>query len=397
VALTAYTGPPGSGKSYALVERVIVPAVMAGRAVLTNLEGVQPDKVEQYCADKGGVGGSVRLFDGYDTLKPGFFPASQEDAASIMRPGDLLVMDEVRMYWPRRGTFPQEIVKFIRFHRHFTAADGTASDLVLASQLATDFHADFRGVSERTFRFKKLSTLGASGRYVFEMWEGHLQPKGGSAVKGQGKYKPEIFDLYKSYSGGAGGLEKLTDNRGNIWKQSKTWFLIGGTFAALAVGGWALWHFLHPATFVAKPAESAAGVAAPPAPVQAAPAPAPVKTELSTRMRIAGDYQIGGAKSVVLEVDGGKLVGDTYGGIIEKDGLPVAGVVDGAVVRTFPEPCRAIVSDSGEEITRPASRAKDLLGFALEQPPLCLCLVRPCDHFEPPPFRVLPKLLALLI
>lgn len=49
MAITAYIGTPGSGKSYEIVRSVIIPAVCAGRRIVTNIYGVSYEKIIEYC------------------------------------------------------------------------------------------------------------------------------------------------------------------------------------------------------------------------------------------------------------------------------------------------------------------------------------------------------------
>lgn len=49
MAISAYVGVPGSGKSYEVVSNVIIPAFMKGRRIVTNLYGISQDKINAYC------------------------------------------------------------------------------------------------------------------------------------------------------------------------------------------------------------------------------------------------------------------------------------------------------------------------------------------------------------
>ncbi|WP_370618253.1 zonular occludens toxin domain-containing protein [Citrobacter meridianamericanus] len=51
MAISGYIGIPGSGKSYECVANVLLPAVLSGRRVITNIIGVVPDVVYDYCVD----------------------------------------------------------------------------------------------------------------------------------------------------------------------------------------------------------------------------------------------------------------------------------------------------------------------------------------------------------
>jgi zona occludens toxin (predicted ATPase) len=43
MALSIYVGPPGSGKTYTAVESIAIPAAKAGRTIITNIKGINPE------------------------------------------------------------------------------------------------------------------------------------------------------------------------------------------------------------------------------------------------------------------------------------------------------------------------------------------------------------------
>ena len=77
MAITVYTGPPGAGKSHALVAQVIVPAICAGRRVRTNVAGIEPQEVYKHCLDdprRKGAMGELELFHGEEAQRDTFWP-----------------------------------------------------------------------------------------------------------------------------------------------------------------------------------------------------------------------------------------------------------------------------------------------------------------------------------
>jgi zona occludens toxin len=337
MAVTAYAGVPGSGKSYAMLAEVIVPAVRAGRRVLTNVSGTNPDAVIDYCAKKwpNDVGhfGSVVLIDGEKTTEPGFFPSTDApEGESVLQPGDLFVFDEVRMYWPRRGRFSEEIMKFLRYHRHFVDSDtGQSTDVVLASQLITDYHADYRGIIERNYKFKKLKTLGRPTNYVWSMWEGSDQRKGEAVANGGGTYRKEIYALYSSYIAGS-GKETGTDRRENVLANKKLWALCGGVLVMALISFWSLWSMFTPS----KKPVAATNLVAPIAPVvqpmgtpDASVPTANGAPPVSSIWRIAGRIETPSLNVVVLVDRAGNSRFEDPSNFTMLDGRPYVGIVDG--------------------------------------------------------------------
>lgn len=332
MAITFFGGPPGAGKSYALVEQVIVPGVMAGRRVLTNVAGVDPDKVFRYCAERSedpSQLGQVVLFDGRQATQPGFFPTEEiDDAGTFVKGGDLIVFDEWRLYWPRRGSLPSpDLEPFLRWHRHLVNGNGIACDVAIASQLATDVHQDFRGLIERSYKFKKLKAVGLNKAYAWDVFEGHLQPKGGAYDKGNGTYKDEITALYSSYATSGKAMELATDKRATIFKSWLIYAIAAGLIA-FGVSAWFVWDFFSP-----KPSQPATDTlpAIKPHPsyptaqgVASVPAP-PSEPEWS----IAGYFDAPSGLKIVLRSRAGhtRIVGP--GGFNFEDRRPVFGFVDG--------------------------------------------------------------------
>jgi zona occludens toxin len=341
MALTLYTGVPGSGKSYALVEQVLIPAVRDGRTVRTNLAGVKPADVVAYVQRKWPDCdfGQVLLFDGPETLSGSFFPDPERpNLPSTMQPGELLIMDEIGLHWGQhsRGKFPAEVIKFLRLHRHMTdARTHRTTDVALATQKFTDLNLEVRGLVERNYKFKKLSTLGMAGSYAWSMWEGGSQRKGEAVQNGTGKYRSEIFALYKSHSLGDGaGLESSTDKRANVLRDPKVLVTAGGAVAAALAAIWFLASMFTGGGAegerdqVAAVAGSAKGSSRGAGSSAVAAGPPPPSAE----WRIAGSVRTATQNAVVLADRSGRLRLEGMAACHAEDGYPLSCVIDGTTV-----------------------------------------------------------------
>lgn len=333
MAITFFGGPPGSGKSYALVEQVIVPGVLAGRRVLTNVAGVDPDKVFRYCAERVDDPtklGEVILFDGRTATQGGFFPTETiSDADTFVKGGDLIVFDEWRLYWPRRGNLPSpELEPFLRWHRHLCDPRGVTCDVAIASQLATDVHQDFRGLIERSYKFKKLKAVGLSKAYAWDVFEGHLQPKGGAYAKGNGTYKDEITALYSSYATDGKAMELQTDKRASIFKGWLPYAIVGGV-VGLGVSLWFISRFFATGGGLLEDAPSEAAALPVARPMQAFPQPT---ARPSSNYRIVGHLSGDNGVRVIVQDRAGAIRMLPPDGFLFDGGRPVSGSVDGEAV-----------------------------------------------------------------
>ncbi|WP_272939648.1 zonular occludens toxin domain-containing protein, partial [Glaesserella parasuis] len=52
MAILAYVGIPGSGKTYEVVSSVILEHFKRGRRIISNIEGVTEQKLVDYCLSK---------------------------------------------------------------------------------------------------------------------------------------------------------------------------------------------------------------------------------------------------------------------------------------------------------------------------------------------------------
>lgn len=250
--INAYTGLMGSGKSYECVSSVIVPAVKAGRRVVTNVDGIDGDAIRAYCQDKFSVPlerlGQVVHCTNEDVAKESFLPHGGQ-SETLCQPGDIVCIDEAWRFWGTDCKLLPEHKVFFREHRHFVdPTTKVCCDLVLMVQDISDLHRILKVVVEVSFRTTKIKTLGWSKTYRVEMWEGHkLTARGRVSVENK-RYNAEIFPLYSSYAGGS-GKELQVDDRQNILKSPKLWILAGGTILMFGVSLYSLVGFFDGSRF----------------------------------------------------------------------------------------------------------------------------------------------------
>ena len=52
MAINAYTGLQGSGKSFEVMRSVVLEAIFAGRNVVTNIDGINEERIHAYLVKK---------------------------------------------------------------------------------------------------------------------------------------------------------------------------------------------------------------------------------------------------------------------------------------------------------------------------------------------------------
>lgn len=240
MAINSYGGLPGAGKSYEIVAEVIIPQLAKGRNVVTNVEGLKLDLISEYIENKFKVSkedqGKITVVEDSDIKRANFFCGDDPNKDSIVKYGDLVIVDEAWRYWGPEQTFKPEHFEFFTKHRHYASSiTGIPCDLCLINQdPSTQLHRKLKSLVETTFIMKKHKVLGTSKYYridVFSGSEGIKTNPEKRTIDYQKKYDKEIFLLYSSYTGGT-GTEKQIDRRQNIFAKKSYWYLAGILFIA---------------------------------------------------------------------------------------------------------------------------------------------------------------------
>ena len=268
--INAFGGGPGTGKTYGVVEHVILPAVAAGRFILTNIDGLNTDAIYRYVVEHHYRGkifciGHIRCCSRSRPSEPGFFPGD----SSLDKPcrvaqldndvvvgGDLVVIDEATRYWSTKPS--EEANFFFREHRHFSNEMGQTCDMVVIDPDLMLLARPLRGKIELSSITHKPKGIGLN-RYVVRMFRGTRLTGKPQSVGGPYKFKPEIYALYKSYSH-EGAKESAIDGRQNVLASKALWLYILFIVGLSVVGFVFAWRYFHPPVVV----PSSGGVRLPP-------------------------------------------------------------------------------------------------------------------------------------
>jgi len=254
--INVYTGLMGSGKSYEVVSMVILEAIAKGRRVITNVDGINEDRIHQHISESRQLAksslGSVIHVTNAQVFDVKFFPHYDDLHGEVLdttvQPGDLVVIDEAWRFWPASGVkILKSHTSFFLEHRHFTHPQtNVCCDLVLMIQAMGTLHRSLRDVVAFSFRTHKKTLLGMPGTYSLTMYEGSKQVQSTVAGSWVRRYKSEIFPLYSSFGGGADGKIVNVDSRQNIFSNKK---ILVGALLIILVGVWGIrtiYRFFHP-------------------------------------------------------------------------------------------------------------------------------------------------------
>lgn len=312
----------------------------------TNLQLMLPEllKLQKSGVDVGSclVEACTREWKGFEAewfrdRGTGVFAEIPESGPSVVQPGDLVVIDEAWRYWSDQQQLSPEHMNFFRMHRHYVDEDGVSCDLLVLIQDFGSLNRFLRGVCELVLVFYKMKSLGLMSRYRVEVYEG--KPRRATLVSTSPwqKYDKTIFPLYKSYDG-AGGNEKVTDDRQNLFRNR--WFVGIMIFAIAAVIWGSTWFARYVNNLInggddLKRATGSAKSAAPGSRGDGGNVVAPVASAAASpkiEARLSAVVESFGGDSVVIyqTVDGRFVQQRMNGGIL--DGWQSTAMLDGRPV-----------------------------------------------------------------
>lgn len=312
MAISAYVGVPGSGKSYEVVKSVILPAIETGRRVVSNVYGLDKEKIYQYLLKKNRKLtveqlGDLVYVENEQCLDPKFLP-SMEEQDTFCKAGDLIVIDEVWRIWGSDKDIPKNHRSFIAEHRHFAHAEtGVTCDLVVINQDVAQIPRFIKDRIETTYRMQKHISLGFRNRYRVDVFQGVKLFKNNRINYYQEKYDKDIFALYKSYEN-TNAKESVTDKRQSIFSSTKTLFFIVATPIFIGVSAYFVYdyfnQYLQPEQAEIKTSSTANE---PQNKVNVTVEVPKVIKPLSTKWRITGELRKNNQAFVILSDNQGRL------------------------------------------------------------------------------------------
>ena len=212
MTIAAYTGLPGHGKSYGVVENVIKPALEQKREVFTNIPMNSDECLKRF-------GMTVTQFKTDDIIEnPNWW-------SEVFNPGAVIVIDELWRLWPsglNAKNVRDQDKAFLAEHRHLVGENGQSTEIIFVTQDLSQIANFARSLVETTFRVTKLSKVGMDKRFRVDVYFGPVTGASPPVSKRDreihGKFKKDVYALYKSHTKsvtGEAGNEKRIDKRYN--------------------------------------------------------------------------------------------------------------------------------------------------------------------------------------
>lgn len=222
-------GRPGGGKSYEATVFHILPALMSGRKVITNL----PVNVQSFRAIVPNLDGLLHIRTKSVSLDSDVRVfASPDDYGDEWRhpetgAGPLYVIDECHKALPKIGT-SRLVEEWFAEHRHETA------DVLLITQSYGKINRAIIDMVDVCYAVQKATALGDSGRYVRKVRFGVRGEVVNTSIR---KYEKKYFGLYQSHTRGGGAELEAQDIR-SFWRH---WSVQGAALCFLFAFGWIAW------------------------------------------------------------------------------------------------------------------------------------------------------------
>lgn len=354
--INAFGGGPGSGKTYGVMEHVILPAVSKGRFIITNIEGLSEEAIYAYVAEKFYKGkifciGHIRHCDRDAPDAETFFPGAEQLDSPCIVPsldsqhvcgGDLVVIDEATRYWNSDSKVKKQHAYFFREHRHFANELGHTCDMVVIDPDLSMLARALKGKIELASVTHKPKEIGLN-RYVVNLYRGVRTSGKPTSTLGPYKFQSEIYSLYKSYAHVA-AKEQAIDKRQNFLNNPRLLFYAGGIVLMFILCMWGLYSYYRNQVDKFSPKSDKENVASnlPPGGVAQSSgttvnvpgSPAGQRAPTSTSLRVAGEVTLGGQHWILLVDDVGATRFENPAAFVGRGSLLV-GSIDGERVSTW--------------------------------------------------------------
>lgn len=186
MAVIIITGSVGAGKSYTAVRDFVLDGLADGRRIVTNLVGVESDKIASVFG-WGKIRGEMIATNGNAMMAEASWP-KVSDKGEIVTPGNLIdggdtvIVDECAILFERGKREPPNFIhRYLAVHRHLPGSAVSAmligrsrvsGDVVFLAQELGHIPDSIRKLCSRWIRCRNMAFMakGMSGRYRIEVY-----------------------------------------------------------------------------------------------------------------------------------------------------------------------------------------------------------------------------------
>lgn len=271
MAIHAYVGKPGSGKTSSVVERVVIPSLKQGRHVVTNIPLLVDDLLSDF-------GGTIELLPHDWWERP--------DLTEFVINGCVLILDELWRRWPSGQTVHKANINdkaLLAEHRHMVDDKGNSMRVILVTQDLSQLASWARTLIETTFLITKKSKRFYRVDAYSGVVTGDKPPKSKLIRHIAGKYNSVVFSYYKSATKsqtGEVGDESVADNSGSFLRSYTLWGIVFSFVLFICLGTYGLKAFFSSSSpVVAAPSHTTSSPKQP---------SKPAEPPISTTWRLVG-------------------------------------------------------------------------------------------------------------
>lgn len=209
-----YYGKIGDGKTYHVVRNELIPAILAGRRIYTNIDGLNFRYLSTYLNISLHEIKVTHIENGNWFVQNMQLSNEQKEWTNPhVEHNSLFIIDEAQRIWDARDfrNTKKEFLSFLEYHRHF------GFDIVFITQNPKRLESSILRLTNEAYQIKNLKFLGSflGRRYVLHARQTPLDRDIIYTVRGV--LKDEIFRCYKSYQARSDVQKKAKGALSQAW------------------------------------------------------------------------------------------------------------------------------------------------------------------------------------
>ena len=229
-----YYGKIGDGKTYHVVRNELIPAILAGRRVYTNIEGLNFRYISTYLNISHSDIKVTHIENPEWYVQNMTLQSGQKEWTNPhLDAGSLIIIDEAQRIWDARDfrNTKKEFLSFLEYHRHF------GFDIVFITQNPKRLESSILRLSNESYQVKNLKFLGSflGRRYVLHARQTPLDRD--IIYTTRGVLRDDIFLCYQSYQSRPDVQKKSKGALSQLWVYAICILILVPVIMFVAKGG----------------------------------------------------------------------------------------------------------------------------------------------------------------